>query len=149
MRLKTKKSNRKGAATRRKAIAAGFRSNFEKELADSLPCSYEYETEVIRWRYAQDKRYTPDIILTKKDGTKMYIEAKGRFYAVDRTKMKYVVAQHPDKDIRMVFMDGGLTLNKNSNTTYMKWCERQGIKAHDCKRTTPYLPDEWLDEVAL
>jgi len=147
MRLKTKNANRKVAATRREAIAAGFRSAFEQNLADALPCKYEYESEVLLWKHTQERRYTPDLILTKKDGTKMYIEAKGRFYPADRTKMKYVKKQHPEKDIRLVFMNGSVTLSKTSKTTYMQWAERQGFPAHDCKADGMALPNEWLELV--
>lgn len=137
----------KSAITRKKAIKAGYRSAFEQNLAESMTCPYEYETEVIKWTYSCNRRYTPDFILTKKDGTKMYIEAKGRFFSKDRTKMKYVKEQNPDLDIRFVFLDGKTKLSKTSKTSYMDWAKRHGFPAYDCKRTKePSIPEEWLNE---
>lgn len=77
----------------------------------------------------------------------MYIEAKGRFYSQDRTKMKQVKKQHPDKDIRIIFLDGGGKLSKTSKTTYMEWAKREGFPCHDCKRKEYTLPDEWIQEL--
>lgn len=77
----------------------------------------------------------------------MYIEAKGRFFSKDRTKMKYIKEQHPDLDIRFIFLDGNNKLSKTSKTTYMEWAERYGFPAHNCKRKEPSLPDEWIKEL--
>lgn len=137
----------KAARTRREAVKEGFRSAFEQQLAESFKCQYEYETEVLEWQYNKVKKYTPDFILIKKDGSKMYIEAKGRFFSQDRTKMKEIRKQHPDKDIRIIFLDGTTKLSKTSNTTYMEWAKRNGFKAHDCKRGKPTLPLEWEKEL--
>lgn len=137
----------KSAITRRKAVKEGFRSAFEQKLAASFPCEYEYETEILEWEYAMTKKYKPDFILAKKDGSKMYIEAKGRFFPQDRTKMKRVKLKNPDKDIRFIFLDGKTTLGGKSVTTYMDWAEKNGFPAYDCKRQDPHLPPEWIEEL--
>ncbi len=72
----------------------------------------------------------------------MYIEAKGRFLTADRQKHLLVRAQHPEKDIRLLFQNGTEKIGKTSNTTYIMWCERKGIKY----AVNSKIPKEWLEE---
>lgn len=104
---------------------------------------FGYETEVIPYlKPAKTAKYNPDFILKKKDGSLMYIEAKGRFLIVDRQKHLLIRDQHPDKDIRILFQNANGKIGKTSKTTYAMWCEKKGIKYADKSR----IPKEWLDE---
>ena len=55
--------------------------------------------------------------------------------------MLLVIAQHPELDIRMVFMRPNNKLNKNSRTTYAQWCDKNNIKW-----ANKYIPTEWIKE---
>lgn len=132
---------------RAEAHKSGFRSGFEHDFAKSCPVPFEYETEKLPYPVTLTKKYTPDFILIKKDGTKMYLELKGRFTASDRVKMKRIHKCYPLLDIRMVFQMGTNRITRVSKTTYMEWCEKEGIVAYDCHGKPPHLPKEWLDEL--
>lgn len=120
----------------------GFRSKFEQQLYDSFDIKPEYESEVIEWLpEPKVKRYTPDFVLTKRNGEKLYIEAKGYFKTADRVKHLAVKKQHPDKDIRFIFQNAQCKLSKRSKTTYAAWCDKHGFKWAEGE-----VPKEWLYE---
>lgn len=123
-----------------------YRSGLEREVARQLRlagCEFGYESEVIPYlKPAKTAKYNPDFIITKRDGSKMYIEAKGRFLTVDRQKHLLLRDQHPDLDIRLLFQNAKNTISKTSKTTYAKWCESKGIKFADKAK----IPSEWLAE---
>lgn len=123
-----------------------YRSGLEREVARQLRLAgreFGYESEVIPYlKPAKTAKYNPDFIITKRDGSKMYIEAKGRFLTVDRQKHLLLRDQHPDLDIRLLFQNAKNTISKTSKTTYAKWCESKGIKFADKSK----IPSEWLAE---
>ncbi len=133
--------------TRREAaLLHGWRSGLEEDVANSLKdwgVSFEYETLVLEWTSPPKvHKYTPDFIITTASGKEIIIETKGRWMVADRMKMKCVVAQHPDRDIRMVFQNPNQRITKTSKTTYAAWCEKHlGIQwaARD-------VPLAWLEE---
>ena len=114
-----------------------MRSKFEEKIAkelDNADVKYTYET----WSYEYDEPlrknkarcancggtdllrtgwYTPDFFLENS----VIIETKGRFTAADRRKMLAVKKEHPDLDIKMLFMRDN-KIHKNSNTFYSDWC---------------------------
>ena len=141
-----------------------MRSKFERRLADSLEergieygyetLTLDYYTKVRKGRcgkcgskqgVTQEHIYTPDFIIlrsgsdyTTTDSNPLIIEAKGRFTATDRTKMKAVKDRHPDLDIRFVFM-GNNKIHKNSDTRYGDWCDKHGFPW-----TIKEIPSEWI-----
>ncbi len=118
--------------------ALKLRSGFERTLARDLQKSgvpFSYETLTLD--YTISHTYTPDFIINDK----IIIEAKGKLDASTRQKMLAVKAQHPDRDIRFVFMRGENTLSKASKTTYMDWARKHGFPAADKE-----IPPEWLNE---
>lgn len=137
-------------STRRKTTRTSkdprYRSGLEREAADQLTeagLSFGYESDRIDYlRPAKPCKYTPDFVLTKTDGTKMYIETKGRFDTQDRQKQLLIKDQHPDLDIRLVFQNANQRIGKASRTTYAKWAEAKGFLWAD----KGIIPDEWLDE---
>lgn len=55
--------------------------------------------------------------------------------------MEWIVTQHPDLDIRMVFSRAKAPIRKGSKTTYADVCDRLGIKyAEKC------IPHDWFKE---
>jgi hypothetical protein len=118
------------------------RSKFERRIAKELKdagigfdyekTSYEYD-EPLRKNRARCSDcgstkllrtgwYTPDFFLHTGG---VIIETKGRFTAADRRKMIAVKKEHPDLDIKMLFMRNN-KLQKNSRTYYTDWCEQNG-----------------------
>jgi hypothetical protein len=115
-----------------------FRSQGERDFAaylDKSGIKWAYESEKLQ--YLSD--YNPDFIITRKDGSKMYIEFKGYLKPTDRSKMIKVKRLNPDADIRIVFQRAGNKLNKNSSTTYAQWSEKNGFPWAELK-----VPHSWL-----
>lgn len=119
------------------ALRSGFEVRGAKFL-DSKNVKYEYEALKITYVVPESTHtYTPDFILPNS----IITEYKGRFTPQDRKKMALVVEQHPELDIRMVFMVDN-TLTKKGKTTYSGWCKKHNIKCHVARDGS--LPDDWL-----
>ncbi len=115
-----------------------FRSDYELSVAKYLAeqgVKYEYEAHKLVY-YPKPKVYIPDFYLPDND---IYIEAKGFFRPSDRRKMLAVKEQHPELDIRFVFMRNNL-LSKNSKSTYGDWAEKHGFQW--C--IYPNIPPDWF-----
>ena len=114
-----------------------FRSGLEEKVADlmvELNVKYEYESEKLDYTIAHS--YTPDFKLPNG----IYLECKGLWEPDDRRKIKAVIEQHPEIDLRMVFQSPFNKINKKSKTTYAKWCDKHGIKW--CSYAN--IPLKWL-----
>ena len=126
------------------AIKHGFRSGLEDNVNDMLKehnKSFSYESEKISYIQPETKHnYTPDFVLNKMDGNKMYIETKGRWVKTDRLKFDLIFDQYPKIDIRFVFQNPNAKLYKGSKTTYAQYCDKKGW--HWAKKE---IPEEWLD----
>ena len=111
-----------------------FRSKFERDTALSLKSEgVDFEYETLRIQYTKLAVYTPDFIFPNG----VIIEAKGFFKQSDRTK-HILISQQTDYDIRFLFMNAHQRLNKNSNTTYADWCDKNGLMW--CHKK---IPTEW------
>lgn len=126
-----------------KAKLEGYRSNFELQIANQLktqgidPKSC-YEQEKIEYTIpAEEKKYLVDFKLPNG----IIIEAKGRWEPKDRKKHSLIKKQHPELDIRIVFQNPDIKINKGSGTTYGMWCDKKGIK-WAAKR----IPKGWFEE---
>jgi len=136
--------------TRKSGMRSGFEERVAKEL-DDAKVDYEYESrefvysEPLRKNLAacgdcgsrnlvRSGKYTPDFVL--KSG--LIIEAKGRFTAADRRKMKAMKAQHPDVNIVMLFMRDN-ALSRKSRTFYSDWCME-----NDYDFSIGTLKKEWI-----
>mgnify|MGYP003296456341 CR=1 FL=1 len=114
-----------------------FRSGLEEKVADlmvGLGVKYEYESTKVP--YVIQHIYTPDFLLPNG----IYLECKGYWEPEDRRKIKAVMRDNPDLDLRMVFQAPYNRISKKSKTTYAQWCEKHGIKwaaAHA-------IPIDWL-----
>jgi hypothetical protein len=123
-----------------------YRSGLERQVARQLELagrSFGFEEDKIDYvKPARNAKYNPDFHVVKRDGTKMYIESKGRFLTEDRAKHLLIRHQHPELDIRFVFQNANAKISKTSSTTYAKWCRDKGFVYADKGR----IPKEWLSE---
>ena len=114
----------------RSQLEANFARNLRERKIASL-----YEQDKIQY-IPKPRTYTPDFYIKEGD---FYVETKGRFFATDRTKHLLIKEQHPDIDIRFVFLNAKNRLDKRSRTTYAQWCEKNGFLYSE-KR----MPEEWM-----
>lgn len=128
-----------------------YRSNFERSIAANLRkrgvkfqfephklCYWKKKTGgVCRVCGAKDvftkHKYLPDFLLSNG----VYIEAKGKFTAPNRTKMLAVRDSNPKLDIRMLFMKDNWITTKHKHR-YSDWCEKNGFEFAFMK-----VPEEW------
>ena len=138
-------------------MRSGLERRIAKELDDAC-MSYEYE----KYSYEYDEPlrknrakcadcgsnnllrtgwYTPDFFLDNG----CIIETKGRFTAADRRKMLAIKIEHPDLDIKMLFMRDN-KISRKSTTKYSDWCEQHGYDYAIEDRKNGSLKEEWLHE---
>ena len=113
-----------------------FRSGLEEKVADLLVDWVSNTNMKVQRSLCNPHTYTPDFILPNG----IWLECKGYWDSADRKKVKSVIDQNPDIDLRMVFQAPYNTISKKSKTTYAKWCERHGIKW----ASFATIPIEWL-----
>jgi hypothetical protein len=144
---KPKKTRYKTKGARAQALKLGFRSGFEMEVSEFLASLNRYvgyeEDTILYTQPEKPRKYTPDFILLKKDGSKMYLETKGRWTTDDRLKHGYIRACHPELDIRFVFQNPNQKIRKGSKTSYADYCEKKGFAYSPLKKQ---VPPEWLEE---
>jgi hypothetical protein len=130
-----------------------YRSGFEEKIKKQLEeqgIKFEYETQT--WEYRKPVRmsrcgdcngtgvyqlckYTPDFIL----GSGVILECKGYLDGPDRTKLRLIREQFPDKDLRLVFQRDNVIKGTKNKTTYSQWAEALGYKW--CIKE---IPTTWL-----
>ena len=139
----------RSSATRKRALAQGYRSGLEEKIARGLTASgvsFEFEQEKLRYTQpAKERTYTPDFVITTRSGKAIYIESKGRFVTSDRQKHLMVRDSNPDLDIRFVFSNPNNRISKQSKTTYAAWCEKNGFMYAKFD-PNEVIPQDWLDE---
>jgi hypothetical protein len=126
---------------RANAIKHGYRSGFEHKVSDQLKenkIKFEYETTVIPYIKPETK-HTYTIDFTLPNG--ILVETKGRWVIEDRKKHLLIKKQHPELDIRIVFMSGKTKIRKGSKTTYGMFCDK-----HDIQWAEKTIPESWLKE---
>lgn len=121
------------------------RNAFERDILKDLKSkrrkgnyTFDYESEYIP--YILEKRYLPDFVVHKKDGSVIYIESKGYFRPADRGKMLAIKRNHPELDIRFIFYRNDKI--KGSKNRYTDWCDRHKFPHHVGNN----VPREWLNE---
>lgn len=120
-----------------------MRSGLERTVSKFLKgkkIPFKYEPYSLS--YVLEAEYTPDFVLTKKNGEPMYIETKGFFKPSDRRKLLAVKKCNPDIDIRLVFQRDNY-LGKSKSGTYTSWAKKHGFPCF----VGESLPKEWLKEV--
>ena len=128
------------SAKRRAAVEEGYRSAFEKEIADQAKkdrIKFEYEPSEGRIEWVDKvKTYTPDFVLPNG----IIVEAKGRLTVHDRKKHMQIKKQHPDLDIRFIFQYNN-PITKGSKTRYTDWADKNGFPW-----AMKHIPKEWKKE---
>lgn len=112
-----------------------YRSKFEESIADTLSVRkipFGYETQLVS--YIVERTYKPDFIL--ENG--ILIEAKGYFRSADQRKHRAIKNQHPELDIRFVFMKLSSRV-QGSKMTCQEWCEK-----YDFLYAEKEIPKVWL-----
>ena len=108
------------------------RSKLEDNVAGQLERAkvvYEYESESCKINYlvpSSSHIYTCDFILHTRTGKQIFIEAKGIWDYDDRYKHLLIRKQHPEIDIRFVFLRASNKIRKGSKTTYADICNGLG-----------------------
>ena len=133
-----------------------YRSKLEERFAEQLvraKVGFEYEAPDKRIEYkipSSCHQYTPDFIIQKACGSRIYIEVKGIWDYDDRYKHYLIRKQHPGLDIRFVFQRAKNNIRKGSNTTYADVCEGKGrgiFKGCTWKYSdNGKLNKEWINE---
>lgn len=124
----------------RAARALGYRSGLEVAVARQLEeagVSFEYEPFRIPFDVQETRHYKPDILLPNG----ILVELKGVMPTGDRKKHRLIKAQYPDLELRIVFSRPHMRISKQSQTTYAKWADSQGIKWAD-----KFVPIAWSRE---
>lgn len=139
--MATRRATTKTSKVRQQAVANGYRSGLEEELATQLeslgvPVCFE-EMKIEYEKPASKHKYTPDFELPNG----IIIESKGRFLTADRQKHLLIKKQHPEYDIRFVFSRSLSRISKTSKTTYADWCEKHGFLYADKS-----IPLKWIKE---
>lgn len=121
-----------------------YKSGFEAKIAKQIErkgVEVCYETQTIKYvKPVTHHTYTPDFILPNG----ILVETKGRLTLYDRQKHMLIKEQHPELDIRFVFMNANNKIRKGSKTTYKMWAEKYGFKF--AEKT---IPNEWYKEKKL
>ena len=124
-------------------IKSGVRSGLEdkfKSLLEDMSIPFKYEEDQLKYIVPEkEHKYTPDFFLTDKG---FFIETKGRFVSADRQKHLLIKKQHPEVEIRFIFSNPNATLDKRSQTTYGKWCEKNGYAY--CSIRDKETIEQWL-----
>lgn len=116
--------------------ASGFELKGVKYLRN-LGVKFKYESDSIE--YIQAHEYTPDFKLPNG----IYVEFKGKFTSMDRKKHQLVRKQHPDLDIRILFMRDNY-LYRGSKTRYSDWCIKNGFTFAISSQGE--IPLSWINE---
>jgi hypothetical protein len=131
------------------ALKPRYKSKLEERVAKQLEgagVSFGYETKQLKFTIPERvAKYTPDFVVKPP----IIIEAKGRFGhkgaggAAVRQRLILAKQQNPDLDIRIVFENASLPINKGSPTTYAKWAEDHEFKWAD----KGVVPAAWIKEM--
>ena len=79
-----------------------FKSGLEEKVSDLLcELGVDYDYESVSFAYTIQHLYTPDFVLPNG----VVLETKGYWRPEDRRKVRQVIAENPDLDLRMVFQD--------------------------------------------
>lgn len=114
---------------------AGYRSGFERTIATNLQSrGVEFEYETIELPYKLELNYIPDLYFPKFG---FYVEVKGYLDYEDRRKHLAIKKEHPDIDIRFVFMRADQKMPK-LKSTHAQWATKNGYLFGDGK-----IPEEW------
>jgi hypothetical protein len=115
-----------------------LKSGFERTLVANMKSRglrFNYESTKIP--YVLNREYNPDFEMIDHG---FFIEAKGLLDRESKAKMLAVKQQHPEIDIRFVFMNADKKI-PGSKQTHAQWAERNGfIWANGT------IPEDWFNK---
>jgi Phage endonuclease I len=114
-----------------------FKSGFERSLAANLSSrgiKFRYESQQVP--YVLERTYNPDFEMVDHG---FFIEAKGLLDRDSKAKMAAVKQQHPEIDIRFVFMQAAKRIPR-TRQTHAQWAEKHGFKWAEGT-----APEEWFN----
>lgn len=114
-------------------------------------CKEKFEGEVVyepdKFRYVQEKDYTPDIRLTFPSGKVRFIETKGNGFAFDASEQRKLIdvkEQHPEVDIRICFYKDGKIGNKRKDGSFKT--QSQWAEDHGFLWSVGVIPESWFKD---
>ena len=110
--------------------------------AQLMQANADFSFEPHSFNYSVPTTYTPDFVVQTKKGP-MYIEVKGYHAGMQQwcAKLKHFVAQNPDVDYRIVFLDAKKKFNKRYKSNLGDWATKMDIPWAD----KGVIPDDWLE----
>jgi len=123
-----------------------YRSKLEVEVVKllhkahkSLKKSFDfvYENESIPYTLPE-RLYLPDFVITRNDGSVVYVEVKGYLDNDATRKMRAVKACNPDKTFVFLFSKDN-PIRKGAKMTYSGWAEKNGFDW-----AIGEVPERWL-----
>lgn len=142
---------------RQDAKASGYRSGFEKEMADVLGVkgiTFKYEARTVDYvspvrggvclkcsasSTGKRRKYLADFSIGG-----IILETKGKLDSPGRTKLIAIKKSNPELDIRLVFQRNN-RIRRNSPVHYTDWAKANGFK--HCVGTK--LPAKWVRDLRL
>jgi predicted nuclease of restriction endonuclease-like RecB superfamily len=116
-----------------------FKSKLESKFWNTLLVLFKsnvsYESE--RIPYVLERKYVPDFVILRENGSKTYIETKGYLRPTDRTKLCAVKRNNPGLDLRIIF--AGNDKIRGSKMRYSDWANKYHIPYSIGK-----FPREWI-----
>lgn len=117
------------------------RSNFESQVKKNLEkAKVPFKYETMKVPYTTEHFYKPDFILSNG----IIVEAKGLFLPEDRSKHLVIKKQHPELDIRFLFMKDQYISTKTKANKYSDWCKKNGFQYY----IGTVIPKKWIEEKA-
>lgn len=112
-----------------------LKSGFERTIYSNLQMrKVEFTYEEYHLPYTLEGTYCPDFVIKS---TGIIVEAKGFLDQASKRKMIAVKKQHPDLDIRFLFMDASKKM-QGSRKTHGEWATRNGFVWAEGT-----IPDDW------
>ena len=108
-------------------LVLGFKSRVVNGVCSECGCG----------KVHQSRTYTPDFVIPREGKPDLIVEAKGILDGPTRSKMRDVLRDNPDRDIRLLF-DGKPTWKRSQGM--IKWCN----KFHFTYAFGHVVPEEWL-----
>jgi hypothetical protein len=116
----------------------GYRSGFERSFAANLSSrGIKFRFESKKVPYVLERTYNPDFEIVDHG---FFIETKGLLDRDSKAKMLAVKQQHPDLDIRFVFMHPKKKI-PGTKQTHAQWADRNGFPWAE-----GVAPEEWFNE---
>jgi len=113
-----------------------LKSGFERSFVANMKSrGIEFSYETLKIPYTLEGVYNPDFIIS---GFNFIVETKGLLDRESKRKMLAVKRQHPELDIRFVFMSANKKI-PGSKQTHGEWASKNGFMYAEQE-----IPQEWV-----